>query len=1010
MNEEPNQQPDLWTLAGQISTTAEGDNFFARLVRETKNYSDPGIRSLLQTGIRTLMENSRTDAKRAGEIIEKHILPLCLEQESVLPPELLGDRDAREVLSNWIEQYPDESRIPLRAVLLERTVQAVEQSSSVASIRTLAAFGLRSPRTERTLGRLIGRKGPVGDAAINALCSLSPTGALRSRLIRAVIQREPLGHGGNLNYAIQELASPQFIPMLRDHLREGSADLWSAPFLLGRISDRVPGDRHVQSRVWRVFEEALQNDTESAQHLVAIGNTLGNCNTPEVVRCLLAGIGKPGFNPHWASNQLKDCYRPEQLSGWIADRADLKARLTEFATLSGSQTRSLTMQDVVRQAAWETAFCAGITDIFDWLSSADIDSPLAVSQMLTYASFAPPPDWPSFVTRLVTEQVDIETGGDLWYSARIAATKMVAATGSLQALDLLVNCGLTGRGAPLVSTTKLVADLVERLWLQSSDELLAYLFGVCEDRTRAHARMSAIAGLQRLAGLDLMPPGHLDRVLSLAADDSLPDYAIAAVIWIIGTFEGVQVSDAFRARLAECLEVAEVSEQVKFQSLQALIHLGIWSDYGQIISRALNLVEPGSSIDAAHLKGYRGWQAYALGLLVARAPDSYRLAAKQVLENGGGEAVHLLLQALDRSSGLPHDIAVELGRAAIERSSRVLGFSFGETDNFEIIARLAPKEFLMAEWGDLWGDWMPQVRCALADSLQKVPSPDDSDKDRIFNLLKGLLGDSAYMVRRSASRTYSRVDSARLHELCREWMRSGQTELRIRSAESAQWLPVDNSKSTDNAVVRDLLEDPEPSVRTAAKRSASELRVREWRAFALGRVGSGVNGNTGRISTTYPYGRALASLGDDETVTTIKEMRRDRNTPLNVRNWLAKLAEDTAQHWKEVTQRWPEALPAWSGQIEELETGFDVDDHHFTTRISLWQRRQEDPADWISWGGGFLIPSVPERMRMILTPKPEPLILGIEGRRLARIWYSSVSPDGQISFVGTGPYPNPIEQ
>jgi len=60
---------------------------------------------------------------------------------------------------------------------------------------------------------------------------------------------------------------------------------------------------------------------------------------------------------------------------------------------------------------------------------------------------------------------------------------------------------------------------------------------------------------------------------------------------------------------------------------------------------------------------------------------------------------------------------------------------------------------------------MPQVRCALADSLQRVPSPDDSDKDRIFELLNELLGDSSYMVRRSASRTYSRVDSAKLHEV-----------------------------------------------------------------------------------------------------------------------------------------------------------------------------------------------------------------------------------------------------
>jgi hypothetical protein len=41
---------------------------------------------------------------------------------------------------------------------------------------------------------------------------------------------------------------------------------------------------------------------------------------------------------------------------------------------------------------------------------------------------------------------------------------------------------------------------------------------------------------------------------------------------------------------------------------------------------------------------------------------------------------------------------------------------------------------------------------------------------------------------------------------------------------------VDDSESIDNAVIRVLLEDPEPSVRTAAKRSALELRTQERRS------------------------------------------------------------------------------------------------------------------------------------------------------------------------------------
>jgi hypothetical protein len=1007
MNEEATLQPDLWTLAGQIATATESETFFIRVVRETGDYTDPGVRSLVLTGIRTLIENSKTDTDLAKLILEKYILPRCLERDSFLPSELLLDRDAREILSDWLGQYPDETRVPLRSALLEQTARAVAESSSVPSINTLAAFGLRSRWIEQALGRLVDQEGPVGDAAINALSSLSPTGALRSRLIRAVIERDPFRTGRKLNYAIQELASPQFVPMLRQQVHLDRPDLWIEPFLLGRIAGRLPGDRRLQSRVWQVFGKVIKADQDSARRVLATGNTFVNCNTPEVVEYLLARVGRPGFDPHSAYNHLKNCFRPAQLEGWRTDVKDLKARLTEFATLPGSQTRSVTIQDTFRQAAWETAFCAGVVDIVDWLERADLRSPFGVAEMLTYASYTPVSDWPAFVTRLIMERVDIGAGGDLWYSARIAATKAVAAAESLKSLELLLNCGLTGGGAPLLSTTKLAADVAERLSSHQPGELLAYLFKICEDRTRSVGRMSAIAALQRMAALKLMDQSHLNRLISIVADSSLPGYATAGVMWIIGTFEGLPLNNSLRACLVECLVAAQTSEEVKFQSLQAVIHLGLWPDYEQIVSEALNLVHPTYTIDISHLKGYQSWKAYALGLLVSRAPDTYRRAAKQVLEGGSGEAVHMLLRALDRGSGVRQDVADELGRAAIERSGRVLGLFFGETDNFDVIARLAPREFLFAGWESLWGDWMPQVRCALADGLQKVSVPGASEKDRILSLLKWLLADSTYMVRRSASRSFSRVNSTELRELCFEWMRSGQTELRIRSAESAQWLPIDNSKSIDNRILRDLLADPEPSVRAAAKRSAAELRERDWGAFALARIRSG-HGHDGRnISELYCYGRALAALGDDETVTAINEIRAEPNIPIHLRNWLAKVAEDTAKHWKETAQGWPETIPAWSGQLEEIDGEFDVDERHYTTKISLWQRRREDPSDRVSWGGGFFEESLPERMRMFFAAKPEPLNLSIKGRRSAQILYNSVSPEGRILFVGTGPYPEP---
>jgi hypothetical protein len=450
--------------------------------------------------------------------------------------------------------------------------------------------------------------------------------------------------------------------------------------------------------------------------------------------------------------------------------------------------------------------------------------------------------------------------------------------------------------------------------------------------------------------------------------------------------------------------------EIRFQSLQALIHLDIWRDHRQTVLRALELDLVDHRIPESRLDSYEGWQSYALGLLVSRDSKSFQPAAKQVIEKGNGQAAHLLLRALERGKQGGADPLLELGRSAIQRTRQVLARSFGETDNFRIIAQISSSEFIRCDWEMLWGEWMPQVRAALADALQHVPTDDEQDKRRILDLLEGLLGDSTYLVRRSAARAYARLDERGLDQLCRRWMRAGQTELRVRCAESAQWLPPDNFKSIDNFILRNFLQDPEPSVRSAAKRSLSDLRNREWRAAALSRIKSGDRTDGERwVSNCYCYGRALVTLGDDETIAALRALGKGRNTPMNVKNWLKHLTEDIEQHWREATQRWPEPILAWSGQLEEFETDFVVGNRPFTSTISLWLRRQEDPIDIASWGGGFLVPSIGDRMQMVLNPPLQPVRLSVPGRKPGLIWYSGSSAGSQVLFVGTGPYPHRID-
>ena len=642
MDYEDKESLDLWTLASQVSTTIDADIFFTRIMLETKLDPEPGTRSLLNTGLQTLMENTRTDAAQGEEIINKHILPLCLGQSAVISSILLNQSGACEILSNWLQQYPDESRIPLRAAVLRRVLESLEVNPSVASIRTLAAVGLRSRWIENILAPFVDYEGPLSNAAIDALCALRPRKSLRFRLIRIVLQRDPTGLSTEYDFAIQTLASPKFIPSLSQRLFRNSPGAWRTAFLLGRIADAVPGDRTVQNRVFRVF----QTDLEANKRVISVGNTISNCNTARAVRVLLAHLEQPGFKLHLLMDHLKDCVRPEQLKGWhTAAKAEVKAKLATYATLSGGDTRSMTIEDHMRRSAWELALCSGITDVQDWLSHTNESSPFDVSETFAYSSFLIPQKWSPLMIRLATEKVGVQSDNQ-WLFARMAAGQAIAATEKVEALKILVDCGMTGNGAPLRSTTELVGDLVERLAQHSLDEVVAYLLYVCEDHGRGSGRMSAIVGLQRLAALNLIPQGNLDRILSLAEDDSLPEYATAAVIWVIASFQAANNSVAFTERLIRYLEDSSSSGDLKFQSLQALIHLEIWGERSQTILRALGISSSGSRIGEQELRNYQGWQSYGLGLLVPKNPEMFHEAAKQLLENGQGQAVHLLLQAL----------------------------------------------------------------------------------------------------------------------------------------------------------------------------------------------------------------------------------------------------------------------------------------------------------------------------------------------------------------------------
>jgi len=1004
---------EIWTVAKSLSGLVEVDAFFRDFPESIRNHElpDASAKAALNQAIQTAMEVTIDDANFAWEVISRHILPVCLERSSApIPPQIASPHDFRDYLSRWIEQYPDGQRVPLRSRILGETLESLRLEPTLAAIWTILVIGLRSPAVEDALRRLVKRRDEIGNAAIGCFAALSPAEDIRNVLVNLVLRRLANGSSNSFGLALQELASSHLIPALVRQMPGDTFEQMRFVGYLGRIAERAPNNRALQAKVWRVLKKWI-NDGGQLRHAVLFtGHGIASCNTPEVMTSLTKLLEVPNANLFLVFSRLRDCIKPEQLLGWRAvDQARLTTALTPVATQSGGgQSASRTVESHHRSLAWEVALCAGATDLDDWLMRLleSESNPYGKQEILSFASHLRLRCVPSEIEALVRARVDITHGGtEPLLGARLQAVQVLRATPTPETFDILLDSGLSFQGSSPRRTAEAVADVAERLSLEHRDFVLSRLFGVANLPVNGHRRMLAIAGLQRLAAAREIPDQDLPRLLLLADDDTLPAYARAYVLGSLGCFSNAGIEAEIIKCLRRYASDAGADEELRLQSLDALIRLNAPAKHGDLFVRALGLPKAGQPASADLIKAYRPWQAVILGNLLLLEPELYRNPARELVLVGRGEIVHMLLWTVSHGEIGHGDKMAELAQAAIARTKGALGKSFGETDNFESISRLAPGEFVTTEWEKYWADWMPPVRAALAEAITVAyPRLPHELRQRVFDLLESLLSDSTYQVRRSAGRTYSGLDCGRFCQLADKWSDSGSSELRRRAAEMAQWMPVDDDLALDNRVMRELMHDPEPSVRTVARQSLEAFRNRaSWKLY-VDRIAQerSIDGNAW-IAKAYPYGQALAKIGDDDTVRAIRNISAERDIPFNVQNWLDSVGEAIESNWRDVTRKWPDPWLPWSGLLEEVEGQVIVDGAPMRKHFSLWCQRQDGPTDTASWGGAFRAQSASEVFRYFLQQHRTSIV--IDGRRSAEIVLNATGTDGQVLFVGNGPYP-----
>lgn len=998
--ESPSEFSDIEAFVTNVSKALEAES----IAREN-------VPAILLFGFRNFLDATRDAPAEAEKAILKWIVPACLEAGQELGGADLDALRMRELLATWVDQYADEHRVPLRAKVLAAVESTLNSSSPIPAVWTASVIGLRTPQLEFNLQSLAQRNNNVGDAAIECLASLSPDMKTTRQIVQRVLRRLPTRKVRDFFSAISTTGDTRFIPALsRKLFGEGDEEMVIVS-LLGRIADRAPLDEEVQAHVWRVFRRALSGDKKLLGSVLFTGNGITLCNKKEVIPSLTRLLVEKRTGSHLVFGRLKDCVRPIQLEGWsFVEKGRLKALLSSAATfITGNSTLSMTVDDHSRRSAWDTALAAGISDVDDWLTAAMVErsGPFEKADALTFSSYYQWDSWPELAEKLVLDQFSLEERKGVPIADRTAAVEFFFAIGTHNALRTILNTGLTAHGSPLRSTARAAADLAVWLAQSDADRVVQELLRVCESPENSNGRMLAIVGLESLADQHLIPLGELSRLAIVAEDPSLPSYATSAAIWATSCYTEAVSLPGYVAFLTGRLASAESDLKVRFQCFQSLVRLGIWKDYEQEFVRALELIGPSPRLVPSKPQGYHAWQALLLTQLAMRAPEQFLYATTEVINNAGADAVHAVLQVCTGAHDPPTPVLEGVAEAAITRVLRVFNSYYAEADMLIRIAHIAPGEFVRAEWEQAWGGWMPNARAALARAIEQNVSDFPGDaKPRLLDVLEMLLSDSVYHVRRIAARAYAKVDISALSDLCHYWSESGNSGLRLRAAEIAQYVPSDDSPSMDNEVLRVLNQDPEKSIRNAAADGIAALRNRIWADQLLERIRSGRDLAPNQwVAECYRYGRALAEIGDDETLESLRALILDRAVPPNVRNWLQGIENALDEHWKTVTRNWPEPTFPWAGALEEVQTPFSLNERSLSARLLLWRQRPADPGGVLSWGGSFFEPPGFKSLRHFLESGTEPRSLRIHGRRDAQIWIGSVGTHGLVSFVGNGPYP-----
>ncbi|TWT84937.1 hypothetical protein CA13_64180 [Planctomycetes bacterium CA13] len=916
---------------------------------------------------------TRTHPEVVSELIDRLVLPFVELRNDSDDKSLRFSIDQdylRKNISQWIYQYSYDEMCLVRASVLTVLEEKLRTKPQDCFFWCISRIGYRSSSIATLLWKMANGNGQHAAIAARTLIATGLDEAERDLILDRVQSKL-----GKLRFveltelAIQELVGPKRMEIAMhflDHVfrqKESKRRLGQglAISVVTRAVDRCDDDAKTHDEVWSLLSKRGEEVSQSGEYGF-------RCNSAQVVNDYFVSFAaemqqdnaERGHLNYIYLSRLQELVKPAHLRGarkfknqevseWLEKIAGRDTGHHGQFTTTSSELKPLAMAALLELGFQpDQAFIANaVARESSGFVSQEVAKLLACSRIS---------ELPREILDLVSERpvVNVEVQSDdtaadsaednEHFCKQLGLIELTQSCRSRNAFEAMLEFRFTYEGRVLMVTIEALCELAIARIEEGDDDVAEVLLEIARHGGDRNHRETAISVFCRLCWSGYVHGIQLSVLVRLAQDEGIEAYIRSEVLQAIARTK-FEVSETSKTQLWSLTDSTD--ETLRWRAFEVFI-MKDWLDEKseRLLLDRLQLAFTDDQLNVAEPESLMGWQAYLLGVLYQRDVERFATAVSSVFLQARADVFYQLIRPVRRVGDTnPAKVITALASRIVS-----LNTSYStDTGLFSVLAELSPDLLLDFIDSASWQDWRVEGRAALCEAAETVLRQ-VRPRDTLVWMLP-FIKDSSFQVRRSAYRVLSRIDHEQLFTSCRLWAGSEDREWERRSAESTEWLPT-TLFSDDVLRSMEFQGHREPAVRDAFDGVLLRRRQRQWTESYTEKLFSFCRSESFDVGEALRLARAIAKLGDDATLTQIKQFVESSSLSIGARNILKRAKKQLEKQWKQTTAKWPEPWSHEEGEIDLVDGLFVLEDGtKISGAMTLWRKHRYDQSEKYSWGG-----------------------------------------------------------